>query len=64
MLQTSAIKVDRRRWRAKTDRLDVERMLVQLLRYLDGDTEELQVVRVPTQEQEGRRRLHRYRSHR
>jgi transposase len=59
VLEPSSIKVDRRRRRAKTDRLDVERMLMQLLRYLDGDTEELHVVRVPTQEQEDGRRLHR-----
>ena len=59
VLEPSSIKVDRRRRRAKTDRLDVERMLVQLLRYLDGDREELHVVRVPTAEQEDGRRLHR-----
>lgn len=59
VLEPSSIKVDRRRRRAKTDRLDVERMLVQLLRYLDGDREELHVVRVPTQQQEDGRRLHR-----
>jgi len=59
VLEPSSIKVDRRRRRAKTDRLDVERMLMQLLRYLDGDREELHVVRVPTQDQEDARRLHR-----
>ncbi len=59
VLEPASIKVDRRRRRAKTDRLDVERMLMQLLRYLDGDTEELHVVRVPSAEQEDRRRLHR-----
>ena len=32
---------------------------MQLLRYLDGDREELHVVRVPTQDQEDARRLHR-----
>jgi transposase len=58
-LEPSSIKVDRRRRRAKTDRLDVERMLMQLLRYLDGDREELHVVRVPTQDPEDARRLHR-----
>jgi transposase len=56
-LEPSSIKVDRRQRRAKTDRLDVERRLVQLLRYLDGDTEELHVVRVPTPDQEDARRL-------
>jgi transposase len=59
VLEPSSIKVDRRRRRVKTDRLDVERMLVQLLRYLDGDTEEPHLVRVPTSEQEDGRRLHR-----
>jgi transposase len=59
VLEPSSIKVDRRRGRAKTVRLDVERMLMQLLRYLDGDSEELHVVRVPTPEQEDSRRLHR-----
>jgi len=59
VLEPASIKVDRRRRRAKTDRLDVERMLMQLLRYLDGDTEELHVVRVPSPAQEDRRRLHR-----
>ena len=36
VLEPSSIKVDRRRRRAKTDRLDVERMLMQLLRYRDA----------------------------
>jgi transposase len=57
VLVPSSIKVDRRRRRANTDRLDVERVLMQLLRYLDGDTEELHVVRVATAEQEDGRRL-------
>ncbi len=34
-------------------------MLIQRLRYLDGDTEERHVVRVPTPDQEDARRLHR-----
>jgi transposase len=59
VLVPSSIKVDRHRRRAKTDRLDVERVLVQLLRYLDGDTEELHVARVATAEPADERRLHR-----
>lgn len=59
VLEPSSIKVDRRQRRAKTDRLDVKRVLVQLLRYLDGDTEELHLERVPKPDQEDARRLDR-----
>lgn len=59
VLEPASIKVDRRQRRAKTNRLDVERRLMQWVRYLDGDREELQVVRVPSPGQEDQRRWHR-----
>jgi transposase len=56
-----SIETNRRRRRAKTDRLDAERMLRKLLQYLGGDKQVWSVVRVPTVEEEDRRRLHRER---
>jgi transposase len=49
---------DRRARRAKTDRIDVVRMLRALARYLRGEPDACSVVRVPDIEQEDARRLH------
>lgn len=59
MLEPSPIKVERRRRRVQTGRLDAEQMLMRLLQYLDGDSEELHLAWVPTPEQEDGGRLHR-----
>lgn len=56
VVDATSIEVDRRMRRAKTDRLDAERLMRLLIRYDAGDTQALRVVRVPTEEQEDIRR--------
>ncbi|MGH7298238.1 MAG: IS110 family transposase [Polyangiaceae bacterium] len=57
VVDSSSIQVDRRAKRAKTDRLDAERLLVQLIRYDQGEKSLLRVVKVPTRDQEDARRV-------
>jgi transposase len=59
VVDSAAIEVNRRARRAKTDRLDAAKLVNQLLRYLSGETRVWKVVRVPTEEEEDRRHLHR-----
>jgi transposase len=59
VIDPASIEVNRRGRQAKTDRLDVERLLALLLRYVNGETTALRVVRVPSEEAEHRRQLHR-----
>jgi transposase len=59
VVDSASIEVNRQARRAKTDRLDAVRLLNQLLRYLAGEKSALKVVRVPTEEEEDRRHLHR-----
>ncbi len=60
VVDSSSIEVNRRKRRAKTDRLDGESLLDLLLRHLAGSRKKVwSVVRVPTVEQEDRRHLHR-----
>ena len=59
MVDSAAIEVNRRARRAKTDRLDAAKLVNMLLRYLSGETRVWKVVRVPTEEEEDRRHLHR-----
>jgi transposase len=59
VVDPASIEVNRRARQAKTDRLDVERLLALLLRYVNGETAALRVVRVPSEEAEHRRQLHR-----
>jgi transposase len=59
VVDSAAIEVSRRSRRAKTDRLDAEKLVNQLLRYVSGDRRAFRVVRVPTEEEEDRRHLHR-----
>jgi|307.fasta_scaffold37286_1 transposase len=61
VLDPASLLVNRRARRAKTDRIDVERMLRALGRYLRGEADACSVVRVPSVEQEDARRLHRER---
>ena len=61
VLDPASLLVNRRARRAKTDRIDVERMLRALGRYLRGEGDACSVVRVPSVEQEDARRLHRER---
>jgi transposase len=59
VVDSASIEVNRRRRRAKTDRLDVEKLLAQLVRYVGGERKALRVVHVPTEADEHRRQLHR-----
>lgn len=59
VVDSAAIEVNRRARRAKTDRLDAAKLVGMLLRYLAGETRVWKVVRVPTEEEEDRRHLHR-----
>jgi len=61
VLDPASLLVNRRARRAKTDRIDVERMLRALGRYLRGEPDACSAVRVPSVEQEDARRLHRER---
>ncbi len=59
VVDSSSIEVKRRSRRAKTDRLDVGKLLSMLLRYCGGEQKVWSVVHVPTVEAEDRRQLHR-----
>jgi transposase len=59
VIDSASIEVNRRQRRAKTDRLDVRKLLTMLLRYLAGERKVWSVVRVPSVEEEDRRQLHR-----
>jgi len=59
VVDSSSIEVNRRARRAKTDRLDGDKLLAMLLRYRAGEKRVWSVVRVPTPEQEDERRAHR-----
>jgi transposase len=61
VVDSASIEVNRKQRRAKTDNVDVEALLRQLMRYAGGERRALSVVRVPTVEAEDRRRLHRER---
>ena len=59
VVDSSSIEVNRRRRRAKTDRLDAQQLLQQLIRFHQGERKVWSVVRVPTEEEESARQLHR-----
>ena len=59
VIDPASIEVNRRKRRAKTDRLDAEAMVRLLGRYAGGDRKVWAVVRVPSEEQEDGLRLHR-----
>lgn len=59
VVDPASIEVDRRKRRAKTDRLDGKKLLRQLLRYCGGEKKALSVVRVPGVKEEDERHLHR-----
>ncbi len=59
VVDSSSIEVNRRARRAKTDRLDALKLLGMLMRYQGGDHDVWGVVRVPSAEDEDRRRVHR-----
>ena len=59
VVDSASIEVNRRRRRAKSDRLDVGKLLYQLVRYRVGERKVWSVVRVPTVAEEDQRQLHR-----
>ena len=58
-IDASSTQVDRRKRRAKTDRLDAEMLLSHLLRYAEGEKKVFRVVRELSRESEDARHLHR-----
>ena len=59
VVDSSAIEVSRRQRRAKSDGLDVRKLLSMLIRYHEGERQVWQVVKVPSVEAEDQRHLHR-----
>ena len=59
VVDSSAIEVSRRQRRAKSDGLDVRKLLSMLIRYHEGERQVWQVVHVPSVEAEDHRHLHR-----
>jgi transposase len=59
VVDSASIEVNRRARRAKTDRLDADKLLAMLLRYAGGERRVWSVVQVPTAEEEDTRRAHR-----
>lgn len=59
VIDSSSIEVNRKHRRAKTDSLDVESLLKLLIHYHLGEKKAFSVVRVPSEEEEDRRHLHR-----
>jgi transposase len=58
-IDAASTQVERRKRRAKTDRLDAEMLLSHLLRYAEGEKKVFRVVRAPSREAEDARHLHR-----
>jgi transposase len=59
VVDAASIEVNRRDKRAKTDRMDAEKLVRQLVRYCGGETRVWSVVRVPDEHAEDERQLHR-----
>jgi len=59
VVDSSAIEVSRRQRRAKSDGLDVRKLLSMLMRYHHGERQVWQVVKVPSVQAEDERHLHR-----
>ena len=59
VVDPASMKVNRRARRAKTDKIDAKQLLSDLVRHHRGEKDVWKVVRVPSEEQEDRRRLHR-----
>lgn len=63
VVDSASIEVNRRKRRAKTDRLDAEKLVQMLIRFhFLGDRKVWSIVRVPSLEAEDRRQMHRERS--
>jgi transposase len=61
VIEPASIQVNRRARRAKTDRIDLERLMRALVNYLRGEPEACSMVHVPTVEEEDRKRRSRAR---
>jgi len=59
VVDSSSIEVNRRKRRAKTDRLDVKKLLQMLRRFWGGEKQVWRVITVPSEEEEDARNLHR-----
>ncbi len=59
VVDSSSIEVNRKARRAKTDRMDVGKLLTMLIRYHQGEEKVWSVVHVPSPEAEDHRHLHR-----
>lgn len=59
VVDSSSIEVNRRQRRAKSDRLDADKLLSMLIRWEQGEQRVWSVVHVPSEQDEDRRRLHR-----
>jgi transposase len=59
VVDSSSIEVNRRKRRAKSDALDVRKLLSMLIRYEHGERDVWRVVHVPSVEAEDKRQLHR-----
>jgi transposase len=59
VVDSSSIEVNRRRRRAKTDRLDARKLVTMLIRAAGGERKVWSVVRVPTPTAEDQRQVHR-----
>lgn len=59
VVDAASIEVNRRSKRAKTDRMDAEKLVRQLIRYWGGEQGVWSVVRVPSAEAENARQVHR-----
>jgi transposase len=59
VVDSASIEVNRRQRRAKSDRLDARKLASMLLRYAEGERHVWHVVRVPSDQAEDQRHLHR-----
>lgn len=59
VVDSASIEVNRRKRRAKTDRMDVGKLLTMLMRYQQGEKKVWSIVHVPSPEEEDQRQLHR-----
>jgi transposase len=59
IVDSASIEINRRKRRAKTDKLDARKLLTMLQRYHLGETKVWSVVHVPSLEEEDHRQLHR-----
>ena len=59
VVDSASIEVNRRKRRAKSDRLDAVKLVEMLIRYCNGERKVWSIIRVPAADDEDRRQLHR-----